>query len=421
MYYNQNHNDFDDFLNRTYTPPENQLVPVPISNRAESSRPPREKKKFSGKMLALILSVSIACSCAAGVGSVLLMRKAGVLGGGGSSIAYLSANHTSTASPSAGELTIAEIAALAADSVVEIQTESVTTGRWLQQAVTEGAGSGVIITTDGKIVTNNHVIEGASKITVRLRNGEEYAATLVATDSETDVALLKIDAENLQPAVLGNSESLQVGETVVAIGNPLGELGGTVTDGIISALDRDITLDGKSMRLLQTNAAINPGNSGGGLFNGSGELIGIVVAKSSGTDVEGLGFAIPIDLVTSVVEELDANGYVKGRIDLGLELLDIDSAETAMLYRVSRTGLYVQSVTGTNASEAGFQSGDCIVAVNGTQVASSAELSEALSGAKVGDTVEFTILRNGRQGSLTLTLAESKGSSNANNAGGISS
>ena len=153
-----------------------------------------------------------------------------------------------------GELTVEQIAAKAADSVVEITTEGVSTDSAMRQVITQGAGSGVILSEDGKIVTNNHVIDGASKITVTLKNGESYDATLVGTDSETDVALLKINATGLTPAEMGDSDSLQVGETAVAIGNPLGQLGGTVTNGIISALDRDITLEDQTMTLCRISS-----------------------------------------------------------------------------------------------------------------------------------------------------------------------
>ncbi len=234
---------------------------------------------------------------------------------------YQSVDKTSSAGSTENESSTQKVADSASNSVVEIVTEAVTKSQFMQDMVTEGAGSGVIVTTDGYIVTNNHVIEGASKITVTTKDGTSYEGTLVGTDSESDVALVKINATNLQPAVMGDSDALAVGQDAIAIGNPLGELGGTVTEGIISALDREITLDGETMNLLQTSAAINPGNSGGGLFNSDGELIGIVVAKSSGADVEGLGFAIPINDVKSVVESLQTDGYVKGRASLGVTLV----------------------------------------------------------------------------------------------------
>ena len=164
----------------------------------------------------------------------------------------------------------------------------------MQQYVTEGAGSGAVMTADGYIMTNNHVIDGASKITVTTSDDKEYEAKLVGTDSITDIAVLKISAKNLTPATYGNSDQLAVGDMAVAIGNPLGELGGTVSAGIISALDRELAIDGKTMTLLQTDASINPGNSGGRTCStATGSIIGIVVAKSSGSNVEGLGFCDP--------------------------------------------------------------------------------------------------------------------------------
>ena len=195
-----------------------------------------------------------------------------------------------------------------ADSVVEIECTVLVQsgGGWFQRPTTysaTSAGSGVIISADGTIVTNHHVIDGATQIKVRLRNGEEHTASLVGSDQSHDIAVLKISAENLTYATFGTYE-LKVGQTVVVIGNPLGKLGGSVTDGIISALDRDISIDGATMRLLQTNASINSGNSGGGMFDLDGRLIGIVNAKSTGTDVEGLGFAIPADVALSVVTEI---------------------------------------------------------------------------------------------------------------------
>jgi serine protease Do len=312
-----------------------------------------------------------------------------------------------TAAGQSETLSIAEIAAQAAPSVVEITTESTVTGQRMQQVVVEGAGSGVIWSADGLIVTNNHVIEGASRITVRLADGTAYSAEVIGRDDQTDIALLRIDASGLTAASLGDSDDLVVGALAVAIGNPLGQLGGTVTDGIISALDRTITLEDDEMNLLQTNAAINPGNSGGGLFSGQAELIGIVVAKSSGSDIEGLGFAIPINDVVPVVDQLLQYGFVRGRIDLGLTLLDLVTEQAAMQYRVSRLGCYVLKVTsGSHADAAGFQSGDCILALADTSIATTADLNAALKQYVIGDTVSVTVLRNRQQLTLQLLLAE---------------
>ena len=200
---------------------------------------------------------------------------------------------------------------------------------------------------------------------------------------------------------------MKVGEQAIVIGNPLGQLGGTVTSGIISALDREITVDGHTMNLLQTDAAVNPGNSGGGLFNSKGELVGIINAKSSGDDVEGLGFAIPSDTVKEVADALIKNGYVPGRVSLGLSVVDISDAQTAMMYRVDTLGVYILSVEeGSNAEKAGLQAGDRIVAVGDKEVSSSSDITTALDDYSVGDQVKITITRGGKTGTATVTLAE---------------
>ncbi|MCB8816173.1 S1C family serine protease [Desulfosporosinus shakirovi] len=301
-------------------------------------------------------------------------------------------------------LTIAEIAQMNGDSIVEIRTETVATGGRMGQFVSEGAGSGVIISNDGYIVTNNHVIEGANKITVTLKNAETYTANLVGRDVKTDIAVLKIEASDLKAAILGDSSQLVVGELAVAIGNPLGELGGTVTEGIISALDRDIVIDGESMKLLQTSAAINPGNSGGGLFNAYGELVGIVNAKSSGSGIEGLGFAIPVNTAKTVIEQIISYGYVQGRIDLGITLLDIADLRTAMMYRVSNTGVYVVEAEQEN----GLQSGDRIVSINGTEMTSSSDVKSVIESFSVGQVVEFVLERGQQTLTIKITLEQAK-------------
>ncbi len=205
-----------------------------------------------------------------------------------------------------GPYTIPQVVDLVGDTVVEIKTSSVVTDRFYHQYVTSGAGSGVIIAKEGFIITNYHVIEGAVNITVRLTDGTECSATLCGVDAKKDIALLKINISDQLPfASMGSSKDLVVGQDVIAIGNPLGSLGGTVTNGIISALDREVVVDGNQMTLMQTNAAINPGNSGGGLFDMYGNLIGIVNAKQSETGIEGLGFAIPIDVAWDAVVNME--------------------------------------------------------------------------------------------------------------------
>lgn len=390
-------------------------------NPAPQQSPKKERSPYLTKKVGAVL----AALCILASGSVGFAGGVMLKSGGTSSPIQTAENSASsdstqastvqhsaltTASSNSGDtLTVAQIAAQTANSVVEITTESTTYDMYMRQTVSEGAGSGVILTSDGYIATNNHVIEGASKITVTLKDGTSYSAKLIGTDSQGDVAVVKIDATGLQPAVIGDSSTLQVGDTAVAVGNPLGQLGGTVTDGIISALDRQIDLDGKSMTLLQTNAAINPGNSGGGLFNDKGELIGIVVAKSSGSGIEGLGFAIPINTAKDLIDQIMEYGYVKGRIDLGFTTVDVSNAQIAMMYRLSSTGVYIDDVTeGSNAQSTGFRSGDRIVSFNGAEISSGDDLTKAVQNCKVGDTVEIIIVRNGQKYSGSLTLEESK-------------
>ena len=298
-------------------------------------------------------------------------------------------------------MTAPEAAAAVRQSVVEIKTETITSGGWYGDYVAEGAGSGVIISADGFIVTNNHVISGAESITVRLPDGPEYTARLIGTDVRTDIALIKIDATGLTPAVFGDSSALVVGESVLAVGNPLGELGGTVTGGMISALDRDIAIDGEIMTLLQTDAAVNPGNSGGGLFNMRGELIGVVNAKSGGLNVEGLGFAIPSNTAKAVVDDISAYGYVRGRVDTGLELVDIQTSQAARIYRVNQAGLYIYS-----SSDERLYSGDRITALGGYDISNMADYNAAMKNRAVGDVISITVTRGNESLTFEITLAE---------------
>ena len=396
---------------RVQRPPQVQqtqqqwISPPPIY----PAQPPKAKKtkKRRGAALALLCLIGSAVfgfggSMAANVYWDTVRETPSGTGTGRTAVVYQSVVKAESTADGSG-LTVADVAATAKDSVVEITTESVTRGGFLGQYVTQGAGSGVVLTTDGFIVTNNHVIAGARSVTVRLSDGTAHEASLVGADEKTDLAVLKINKTGLQPAVMGNSASLVVGETAVAIGNPLGELGGTVTQGIISALDREITVNGESMSLLQTSTAINAGNSGGGLFNLNGELVGIVNAKSAGSEIEGLGFAIPVDTAKKVVEQLIEYGYVTGRIDTGLTLVDIQDAHTAMSYRVNKLGLYIAKST-----HSAFQSGDIILAVNGENVANQADFDALTVGAAVGDTLQITVLRDDERQTFSLTLGEQK-------------
>lgn len=305
------------------------------------------------------------------------------------------------------------------DSVVSITTESTAYDMWMQNYVTQGAGSGVIIQSDGYIATCNHVIEGASKITVTLNNGKDYEATVVGADPDNDVAVLKIKETGLKAATYGDSSKLDVGDAVVAVGNPLGELSNTATTGIISALDRELTIDGKTMNLLQTDASINPGNSGGALFDAAGNLIGIVVAKSTGSDVEGLGFAIPINRVAELAKDMiDNEGsynagsgkdskdeFGDGDAVIGITVDEISDEEAAQYGYISG-GILIRSVTSQYAQAAGLEAGDVLVSFDGDKVSTVDELHAKLKDHKPGDQVEVELVRGAQQIKTTVTLSE---------------
>lgn len=403
----------DDFRNFY----ENEINFLLVAPKAAGPEQPPSKKghgmqfNLTRKGIALLVAICIITSTAFGFGGSLLannLQSSSSNFGQGSGTNQLQITNTGTTLEvaSGSNLTVKEIAALNANSVVEIKTESVVTDSWMQQYVTEGAGSGCIISADGYIVTNNHVIDGAKKITVTLKNSKSYEATLIGTDTQTDIAVLKIDATGLTPVVYGDSSKLEVGDLSVVIGNPLGSLGGTVTTGIVSALDRSITIDGKTMKLLQTDASINPGNSGGGMFNQNGELVGIIVAKSAGSGIEGLGFAIPVDEVKKIAQELADYGYVRGRVDTGLTLVDLTSMKNAIYYGVRSLGIYVKSVDSQNAKAAGFESGDMIYYVGETKIDSASDLTSAFEKYSVGDTVKVTVVRDNEMKKLNLVLGE---------------
>ena len=351
----------------------------------------REPKYVTRK--AMIITIVICMLLSAFVGAACYALAMSTFGGTTIDKTIKTTNYN-LAKATGSVLSLQEIIAKNENSVVAISTETVSTDFWVGQYVTQGAGSGVIYSEDGYIITNNHVIDGASNIKVTLHDGTEYEASLVATDSMTDVAVLKIDATGLQPVSFSDMDNVNVGDAVVAIGNPLGTLSGTATEGIVSALEREITIDGKQMTLIQTSASINPGNSGGGLFDQYGNLIGIVVAKSSGSDVEGLGFAIPCDKVASVAKSLIENGYVEGRPQAGITIVDLTDANAAMRAGVSITGVYISDVTGKNAQKAGLQKGDLIYYLDDTKITSSAQLVGLIQKHEVGDVVTFTVVRN---------------------------
>lgn len=369
--------------------------------------PPKKKKKEPKYITRRAFVVTLICCMLATsgltIGGYTLLSDNGIISGGGKTV---SATNYTLAKATGSEKSVQEIIAQNENAVVEIRTESVAMDNWLQNYVTQGAGSGVIVDTKGYILTCNHVIDGASKITVTLKDGTELEAKIVGGDSQNDVAVLKVNAKNLTAATYGDSSKLSVGDMVVAIGNPLGQLGGSASSGIISALDRTITVEGREMTLLQTDTSINPGNSGGGLFDQYGNLIGIVVAKSSGSDVEGLGFAIPIAKAAEIAKDLIENGHVTNRAAIGISVLDASSAEVAMQYGLRMTGVYIQEVTGDEAQKAGFKAGDMIYYVGDTKIENQASLVSALNKQKPGDKIKVTVIRDNQTVEITTTLVE---------------
>ena len=382
------------------------------------AQPPKPKKKKSkGAKIALGLLAVFIIGIAGGlVGTLISNRISG--GSTGNAVIYESDTKTSKETDSTGSAkntnTVESVASTTAASVVEVKTSYVQTGSFFGNYVTSGAGSGVVISKDGYIVTNNHVIEDAQEITVTLKSGKEYKAKLVGTDEKTDIAVLKIDASDLTPATFGDSSAVAVGEQIIVVGNPLGNLGGSVTTGIISATDREIKIENTTMTLLQIDAAVNPGNSGGALFNLKGELVGIVNAKYSSEEVEGLGFAIPMNTAKSTIEDIIEYGYVKGRAQLGITAMEISDLQTAISAGVTELGVYVYNVNeGSGADKAGLKSGDRLVKIDDKEIDSYATLSKILDSHSVGDTVNVTYSRNGSQKTVSIKLIEYKPSNNS--------
>lgn len=304
----------------------------------------------------------------------------------------------------------------AIDTVVQISTKatSSTTNIFGQSTTSDATvlGSGVIISSDGYIVTNNHVVEDASEVSVILNNNETYDATIIGTDTKTDLALIKIEATDLAYSSLVDSDTLELGQEVVAIGNSLGK-GTSSTNGIISALNREVTINNYTMTLILTNAEVNSGNSGGGLFDMNGNLVGIVNAKimsqttsSSSTSVEGMGYAIPSNTVKTIVEELMNNGYVKNRATLGVKVITDNSYLEYYGYEDTKGAVISEVVEGGAAEKAGLKAGDIIIAIDGNTIDSFTDLSKELDNYNVGDTVKVTVNRDSKLKEFNVVLAE---------------
>ncbi|NCB53056.1 MAG: PDZ domain-containing protein [Clostridia bacterium] len=392
-------------------------VPGSHAHDAQSGEP---KKKNRGRGFMKVVSLVLTC--------VILGSAAGVVGGyyatdyrlskegstnqvviGSAATGTTGVSNTSgtyTGDVLAGD----EIYDMACKQVVGITTAITTTNIFGQSTSSAVSGSGFIISTDGYILTNNHVIEYAAQygydLTVMLHDGTTYKATIVGYEDDNDVAVIKIDAEGLSPVVIGNSSAMKVGEQVYTVGNPLGELAYTMTGGMVSALDRTIVADNStSIDMFQIDAAVNSGNSGGPVYNSKGEVIGIVTAKYSDSGIEGLGFAIPINDAIEIATQLIENGYVAGKAYLGVSVKDIESYVTQ--YYNMPSGVYVDSVnTGSCAEKAGLKKGDIITGVGDVKVTSVEELKTALKNCAAGDTSAITVYRSGETLTLTVTFDE---------------
>ena len=306
------------------------------------------------------------------------------------------------------EMTMSEVYAANVNSVVSINVSATSTNNFGQTVETAASGTGFFITEDGYILTNHHVVSGASSVKVTLYSGETYDATVIGSDEDYDIAVLKIDVTGATPVVLGDSSKLAIGESVAAVGNPLGELTFSMSEGIVSCVNRAINVDGTPFNMIQVDCSINPGNSGGPLFNSYGEVIGIVSAKYSSysnTTVEGIGFAIPINDVVSLVKDIMTNGYVTNKAYMGITPGTMNE-QMARQYRYDVTeGVFVYSVEqGSAADKAGLQMGDVITKLNDTDITSYEDLVAAKKSYSAGDTVTLTVYRGGKTMELQLTF-----------------
>ncbi|WP_186566737.1 S1C family serine protease [Lawsonibacter celer] len=394
-----------------YNRPPEEGQPIETNNfRVSDPEPPRKKKGGAAKFIAVGLVCALLGGVAGGIGSTALTGS-GLFQS--STTVYEGTRPTSAVTVAnvdgKTQLTPEEIYAANLESVVGINGD-VTTNVWGQTVRNAVSGSGFVISADGYILTNYHVIDGVSDIKVSFADGTSYDAAVVGGEEENDIAVLKIDAAGLRPVVLGDSDILKVGEPVVAIGNPLGELTFTLTAGYVSAKDRSITMsDGTIMNMIQTDTAINSGNSGGPLFDQYGQAVGIVSAKYSGSSgssasIEGIGFAIPINDVQSMVTSIIENGYVTGKPNVGIIMAEVSAS--AQRYGIPAGASVEAILEGSCAEKAGLQVGDIITAVEDSAVTSIAQLQSAVKNYQAGDTVTFTVYRDGESMELSVTLDE---------------
>ena len=371
-------------------------------------------KKSGGGLSARIVALCLCCALLGGVGGGIIAAQTNPA----STTIYKGdrppVEVSTVASDTKTLMSATEVYAAYVNSTVGITVDIVSTNIFGQSVTSAAAGSGFVITEDGYIVTNHHVIEGANAITVTFSDGESYDAVYVGGEKSNDVAIIKIDASGLLPVILGTTDNMHVGDAVVAIGNPLGELTFSMSDGIISALARSITMDdGTPMNMIQTNTAINSGNSGGPLFNMYGEVVGIVSAKYSSegglwgrgaASIEGLGFAIPMDDVADMLSDIIENGYVTKKPYLGITVQTVMEAEVSGGTPAGAEILYC--TPGLCADDAGLREGDIIIAVEGITVTTNLELINEKNKLHAGDRMHLTVYRDGQTLDFTVTLDE---------------
>ncbi|MBP3588030.1 MAG: trypsin-like peptidase domain-containing protein [Clostridia bacterium] len=410
-------------MNESYEPrPEqNQETPVYPTYEPYHQSPKKERKKKTGlKIVALALCCSLLGGIVGAGGVVLAQNLLSPEEAKPASTTILVGDRevqpVDLAQIDTGKiLTPAEVYAQNVNSTVGITT-SITTNFWGYTTTSAASGSGFILTEDGYILTNHHVIEGSNSITVTLYDGTTYDAQLIGYDESLDTAVLKVEAEGLVPVVLGNSDNLNVGDSVIAIGNPLGELTFSLTAGAVSALDREVTLSTTTMDLIQTDCAINSGNSGGALFNLYGEVIGITNAKYSSSSmseasIDNIGFAIPINDAMNVVRSIIEHGYI-AKPYIGVSIMDV-SAETQS-YGLPQGAAVKEIVEGSPAEAAGLQLNDIITKADDTEISGSNDLVDYIGARAVGDTVKLTVYRQGQTMEITLEIGEQIKSALAN-------
>ena len=401
---NGSYNDPNSLYHYKYSSQEEQ----PAWEAATKKKKDSIWKKSGVKVTALLLACALVGG-GAGFGGAALARSVGV--GGGTAIHQSDRTvQEVTVKKVTGQtlMTPAEVYASTVGSVVSINCSAVSTNIFGQRVESASSGSGFVITQDGYIVTNHHVVASASSVKVTMYDGKEYSAAVVGSDSDYDVAVLKVETTGLQPVTLGNSADVNVGDTVLAIGNPLGELTFSMSQGIVSCCDRAINVSGTPFNMIQVDASINPGNSGGPLMNLYGEVVGIVSAKYSSysnTAVEGLGFAIPIGDVQAVITDIMENGQITSKPSMGITAGTM-TRQMAAQYQIDKdNGVFVYSVDKGGAGEkAGLRMGDVITKVDSMEITSMEDLTAAKKGHRAGDTVTVIYYRDGQNYSTELTF-----------------